>query len=60
MTRLEFANIEKERIILVDNLSHLLPSIKENSTGDIYTMVCFDMTANILQLLKEYETHENN
>lgn len=60
LTRLEFANIETEKIVLIDDLNDLLPKVASQSIGDIYTMVCFDMTANILQLLKESETHENN
>ena len=58
MTRLEFAGIDKDKIILIDNLNDLLPNIKNNSIGDIYTMVCFDMTGNIKKLIKD-EENEN-
>lgn len=60
MTRLEFAHIEKEKIVLIEDINNLLEEVKTISIGDIYTMVCFDMTTNILHLLKEYENHENN
>ncbi len=59
VTRLEFANINKDKIVLVDDLSKLIKMVKADSKGDIYTMVCFDMTANIKALIKEDE-NENN
>ena len=59
VTRLELANIANDKIILVDDLNNLLDLVKEKSVGDIYTMVCFDMTANILKLIKDDE-NENN
>ncbi len=55
ITRLSFANIPLEKIILVDDLSKLIKMVKEKSIGDIYTMVCFDMTANILKLIEDDE-----
>ena len=58
MTRLEFAGIDKDKIVLIDDLSTLIKQVKEDSVGDIYTMVCFDMTAILLKLIKE-ENHEN-
>lgn len=54
-TRLELAGIEMNKIILVDDLTNLLKIIRTKSTGDIYTMVCFDMTANIKKLIKDDE-----
>ncbi len=59
ITRLEFANISNDKIVLVDDLSKLIKMVKADSKGDIYTMVCFDMTAIIQSLIKE-EEHENN
>ena len=52
-TRLNYANISKNKLILVDNLDNLLNLVKEKSQGDIYTMVCFDMTAIIKKMVKE-------
>jgi len=52
LTRLSFTNIQKEKLILVDDLNDLINLVKKESKGDIYTMVCFDMTANILKLIE--------
>ena len=59
LNRLEFTDIDKDKIILIDDLNTLLPQVKNNSIGDIYTMVCFDMTANIKKLIEDDE-NENN
>ena len=53
-----FANINKDKLVLVDDLNEVIKMVKDESLGDIYTMVCFDMTANLLKLIKE-ENHEN-
>ena len=58
LTRLEFANINKDKLVLVNDLNEVIKMVKNESLGDIYTMVCFDMTANLLKLIKE-ENHEN-
>lgn len=57
--RLRYANIDKNKLVLVDNEKDIIKIVKNNSKGNIYTMVCFDMTAVIKKLLME-ETHENN
>ena len=57
-TRLKYDNIPDDKIVLVENLNKLVDIIKENSVGDIYTMVCFDMTALINKKVREY--NENN
>ena len=56
LTRLEYANIDKEKLILIDNINTLIDKIKKESTGDIYTMVCFDMT----EILKKLILEDNN
>ena len=43
-TRLKYANISDEKLIVVDKLDNIISRIKNESTGNIYTMVCFDMT----------------
>ncbi len=58
--RLEYAGIEKEKIILVEELSKLLDMVIDKSTGNIYTMVCFDMTETILNMLKEVNHEKSN
>ena len=56
LTRLEYANIDKEKLILIDNINTLIDKIKKESTGDIYTMECFDMT----EILKKLILEDNN
>ncbi|MCI8575592.1 MAG: DUF1727 domain-containing protein [Bacilli bacterium] len=58
-TRLSYAGIKNDKLILVDDLNQLLKIIKEKTTGNIYTMVCFDMTAIIHKLIEEDE-HGNH
>ena len=58
-TRLSYAGIKNEKLILVDDLNNLIKIIKEKTVGPIYTMVCFDMTAMIHKLI-EGENHGNN
>ena len=58
LTRLEFANIDKDKLVLIDDLDTVIKKVKKESLGDIYTMVCFDMTAILLKLIKE-ENHED-
>lgn len=56
LTRLTYANIDKDKLILVDNLDNIVDIVKKESVGDIYTMVCFDMTA----ILKKKILEDNN
>ena len=51
-TRLDLAGIDKDKMILVDDFNNLLNIVK-TTKGELYTMVCFDMTSNILNLIKE-------
>ena len=53
LTRLKYANISDEKLILIDNLNTLLERVKTESVGDIYTMVCFDMTEILKKLILE-------
>lgn len=52
-TRLSYAGIKNEKLILVDDLNNLIKIVKEKTIGNIYTMVCFDMTAIIHKLMEE-------
>ena len=52
-TRLYYAGIENDKIVLVDDITKLLDMVSENSSGNIYSMVCFDMTEIITNMLKE-------
>lgn len=58
-TRLAYANIDKNKIILVDDVNNVLDVCKNESSGKIYTMVCFDMTSKIKELIAG-ENDENN
>lgn len=58
--RLVYAGINKDKIVLTDDLNHLIPLLKRKSKGGIFTMVCFDMTAIIKKLLDEEAKHESN
>ncbi len=51
-TRLEYAGIDMHKIVMVTNLDNLLNLVDKKSKGTIYTMVCFDMTETIKNLVK--------
>ena len=51
--RLEYAKIKKEKIYMLDDLNQIVPVLEKETTGEIYTMVCFDMTEILLQKFKE-------
>lgn len=57
--RLIYAGIDTKKLILVDNEKDIIKLVKSKSKGNIYTMVCFDMTAVLKKLLME-EKDENN
>ena len=53
------ANIAKRTVGFSGaDLENLLNLVKTKSTGDIYTMVCFDMTEVLKKLFKEANTYE--
>lgn len=53
LTRLMYANVDKTKCILIDNINTLIKRVKTESEGEIYTMVCFDMTEIIKNKIKE-------
>ena len=53
LTRLKYALIPDDKLILIDNIDTLFDRVKNESVGDIYTMVCFDMTLVLKQKLME-------
>lgn len=57
-TRLEYANIPANKLVLVDDLNNLLNMVKTKSKGNIYTMVCFDMTAIIKKMIEGEEKND--
>ena len=50
-TRLIYAGIDKNKLVLVEDIDNLLYEVEKKSKGKIITMVCFDMTAKIKELL---------
>lgn len=56
MLRMEYAGINKDKLILVENMSDLGKTIKEKTTGKIFSMNCFDKEIEIKKIIKE----ENN
>lgn len=54
LTRLEYANIPKEKLILIDNLElEIMSTIKNETKGNIYSMVCFDKEIELKEILKK-------
>lgn len=54
--RLIYANIDPKKIVLIDEIPEILDKIMKYTKYDVYTMVCFDMTA----VLKKQITEANN
>lgn len=59
LTRLKYANIPDEKLIVVDKINNIIKKIKNESIGNIYTMVCFDMTEILRKKIME-ESHGKN
>ena len=53
---MEYAKINKNKLILVEDISNLAEVIKKKTTGNIYSMVCFDKEIELKRIIKE----ENN
>ena len=54
LTRMEYAGIEKSKIILIHDLEKdLIPTLKEKTKGSIYSCVCFDKEIELKSLLKK-------
>ena len=47
-TRMEYANIPKNKIVIVDDASQILDLAVEQTKGDIYTMIWYDMVETVL------------
>lgn len=54
-TRLNYAKIDNQKFIFVENINDIIKVLKTKTKGDIYTMVCFDMTEIIVNKLTEEE-----
>ena len=54
LTRLEYAGIEKKKIILINDLQKdLIPTLKDKTKGKIYSCVCFDKELELKEILKK-------
>lgn len=53
LVRLKYAHIPSDKIILVNEINQIVSILKKETHGDIYTMVCFDMTDILLQQFRE-------
>lgn len=53
LARMEYAGISKNKLIVVENLSELSATLKKNTKGDIYSMVCFDKEIELKKIIKE-------
>ena len=51
-TRLRLADIDEDKLVLVDNIKDITKLLKETK-GTIFTMVCFDMTEILRKLFME-------
>ena len=51
--RFEYAGIDKNKLILVEDLSNLSSILKEKTHGKIYSMVCFDKEIELKKIIKE-------
>jgi hypothetical protein len=50
---MEYAGIDSSKLLLVENMNDLSKTIKEKTTGDIYSMNCFDKEIEIKKIIKE-------
>ena len=55
--RMEYAGIDKNKIILVEDLKNLPEVIKKKTKGNIYSMVCFDKEIELKKII-EGETND--
>lgn len=56
LLRMEYANIDKDKIIIVEDINNLKDILKTKTKGNIYSMVCFDKEIQLKNIIKE----ENN
>ena len=59
LLRLEYAGIDKNKIILLENRDDVLNTLKEKTTGDIYMIVYFDIIEYFTKILNEGVENEN-
>lgn len=59
LTRLSYANIDKNKLILVEDLNTIISLLKNKTKGNIYSMVCFDMEIILKDLLMKEGQYGN-
>jgi len=57
--RLINAGLDEDKILLVEEIGDIKTLLRENSSGTIFTMVCFDMTEILKKLLLAGDEDEN-
>ena len=57
MLRMDYAGINKDKLILVEDINDLSEIIKKKTKGNIYSMVCFDKEIELKRIIKE-ENHD--
>ncbi|NLL02148.1 MAG: DUF1727 domain-containing protein [Mollicutes bacterium] len=58
--RLINSGIDPDELILVDDINRITTLLKENSSGKIFTMVCFDMTEILKNIFLNAEEGDHN
>ncbi len=51
--RMEYANIDKDKLIIVEDINNLSEILKNKTEGKIYSMVCFDKEIELKKIIKE-------
>lgn len=59
LTRLKYANIPDGKIVVVDKINDIIDKVRNESVGNIYTMVCFDMTEILRKKIMEANNGKN-
>ena len=59
LTRLKYANIPDEKLVVVDKIDDIIDKVRNESVGNIYTMVCFDMTEILRKKIMEANNGKN-
>ncbi len=58
LVRMEYAKIDKDKLLLVENMSDLAETIKTKTKGKIYSMNCFDKEIEIKKIIKEEQAND--
>ena len=53
LLRMTYAGIDKDKLLLVEDISNLNDVLKNKTKGNIYSMVCFDKEIELKKIIKE-------